>query len=226
VLGADLTGACVHGSLALGDYDSARSDVDLLAVCAAPLALADRAAIATGLAAAALPCPAAGGLEFSLITRAAAHDPDPAPAYELHGWDAEGRLRPDPGPGDPDLPLHYAVARACGIGVAGPPPAALFRAVDRRELLPRLAAEIDWAEAHASPAYRVLGACRASRLLDDDVICSKRAAAEWVLAQGPGPVVSAALAHHLAATASDDLDAAAVARFTAAVRSRLAAACK
>jgi hypothetical protein len=38
-------------------------------------------------------------------------------------------------------------------------------------------------------------------------------------------VVTAALAHHLAANASDDLDAAAVARFTEAVRDRLAAAC-
>jgi hypothetical protein len=226
VLGADLTGACIHGSLALGDYDPARSDVDLLAVCAAPLAAATRAALAAGLAADALPCPAAGGLEFSLITRAAARDPGPAPAYELHGWDGDGRLRPDPGPGDPDLPLHYAVARACGIRVAGPPPTALFRAVDRRELLPRLVGEIDWAEAHASPAYRVLGACRAWRLLNDDVISSKRAAAEWVVAQGPAPVVGAALAHHLAATASDDLDTTAVARFTASVRDRLEGACK
>jgi streptomycin 3"-adenylyltransferase len=225
VLGADITGVCVHGSLALGDYDPARSDVDLLAVCAAPLAAADREAIAAGLAASALPCPAAGGLELSLVTRAAALDPGPAPAYELHGWDGDGRLGPDPGPGDPDLPLHYAVARACGISVAGPAPAALFRAVGRRELLARLAAEIGWAEAHASPAYRVLGACRAQRVLDEDIICSKRAAAEWMLARDPAAVVTAALAHHLAANASDDLDAAAVARFTEAVRDRLTAAC-
>jgi hypothetical protein len=39
-------------------------------------------------------------------------------------------------------------------------------------------------------------------------------------------VVAAALAHHLAAAASDDLDAAAVARFTTAVSDRLTAACK
>jgi hypothetical protein len=72
----------------------------------------------------------------------------------------------------------------------------------------------------------VLGACRARRVLDEDVICSKRAAAEWMLAREPAPVVAAALAHHLAAAASDDLDAAAVARFTTAVSDRLTAACK
>ena len=65
----DLVGLYLHGSAALGDYHPDRSDVDLLAVCVAPLGDTARDTVAARLAADALPCPAAGGLEFSLITR-------------------------------------------------------------------------------------------------------------------------------------------------------------
>ena len=209
----------------LGDYHQARSDIDLLGVCTAPLSEREGAAIAARLSRDALPCPAGGGLEFSLITRLAARDPGPAPAYELHGWDEAGCLHADPGQGDPDLPLHFAVVRACGVTVLGPPPSEVFRAVPRRELLPRLSAELDWADANASPSYRVLAACRAWRLLDDDRICSKRAAAEWALEHGaPRDLVATVLDHHIAATAPADVDPGAVSDLVAAVRARLAAA--
>src|SRR6266487_2045672 len=105
-LGRDLIGLYLHGSATLGDYDTARSDIDLLAVCAAPLTAAVRDEVAARLGRDALPCPAQAGLEFSLITRAAALDTSAAPTYELHGWDADGRLRPAGDRGDPDLPRH------------------------------------------------------------------------------------------------------------------------
>jgi Domain of unknown function (DUF4111)/Nucleotidyltransferase domain len=222
MLGRDLVGLYLHGSAAFGDHHPDRSDIDLLAVCAAPLADATRLAVAASLSAAALPAPAEGGLEFSLITRSAAADPAPAPAYELHGWDDRGLLHPDDGRGDPDLPLHFAVVRACGVVVLGPKPDEVFRDVPRDELLERLVSELDWADANASPSYRVLAACRALHVLEEGRICSKRTAAEWALARGEAPaLVAAVLTHHVAATAATGLDAAAVAAFTADVRTRL-----
>src|SRR5262245_22674529 len=80
-LGSALVGAYLHGSAALGDYDPARSDIDILAVCAAPLDPGARARLAGALSRDALPCPASAGLEFSLVTHAAARDPAPAPAF-------------------------------------------------------------------------------------------------------------------------------------------------
>ncbi|MEP6641117.1 MAG: aminoglycoside adenylyltransferase domain-containing protein [Gaiellales bacterium] len=220
-LGRDLVGLYLHGSAALHDYHADRSDIDLLAVCATPLDEATRDAIAAQLAADALPCPAVA-LEFSLITRSAAVDPGPAPAYELHGWDAYGRLRPDPGPGDPDLPLHFAAIRAGGVVVLGPPPHDVFRDVARGELLPRLVAELDWADANPSVSYRVLTACRVLRVLAEGRMCSKRAAAEWVLERGDSPaLVATVLHHHIAATTPTGLDPKAVAAFTAGVRAHL-----
>jgi hypothetical protein len=221
-LGADLVGLYLHGSAALRDYHPGRSDIDLLAVCAAPLEEPVRRAVAAHLAADALPCPAAGGLEFSLITPAAAVDPASAPRYELHGWDAQGRLQADLGAGDPDLPLHFAAIVAGGTVVLGPPPAEVFRQVTRAELIPRLVAELDWADANASPSYRVLTACRALRVLADGQLCSKRTAAEWVLERGGSPpLVATVLHHHVAATSPKDLDPAAVAAFTTGVRTHL-----
>jgi hypothetical protein len=110
------------------------------------------------------------------------------------------------------------------VVVLGPPPGDVFRSVSRGELLPRLVAELDWADANASPSYRVLAACRAQRVLADGRICSKRAAAEWALEHGGAPrLVETVLAHHIAATSPTDLDPAAVAAFVAGVRARLRA---
>ena len=177
-------GLYLHGSATLGDYDPARSDIDLLAVCAAPLTAPLRDAIAARLGRTELPCPARAGLELSLITGAAALDTSAAPAYELHGWDADGRLRPDPGPGDPDLPRHFALVRDTGLGVVGPPAADVFRAVGRAELLTLAAAELAWAATHASPGTQVLTACRAWCLAEEGRFRSKFDAAEWAIAHG------------------------------------------
>jgi streptomycin 3"-adenylyltransferase len=220
-LDTDLVGLYLHGSATLGDYDPARSDIDLLAVCAAPLTAPVGADIAARLGREALPCPAQAGLEFSLITRAAALDASPAPAYELHGWDAEGRLRADPGAGDPDLPRHFALVRDTGVAVAGPPPADVFRAVGRAELVTLAASELAWTAAHASPGTQVLTACRAWCLAEEGRFRSKRAAAEWAIAHGAPPMlVTEVLADHIAARPSRP-DPAAVAAFTASVLKRI-----
>jgi hypothetical protein len=218
-LGRELIGLYLHGSAAFEDYHPDRSDIDLLAVCNTALAAADRPALAASLAAAALPCPAAGGLEFSLITQSAAVAPSTAPGYELHGWDSEGRLRPDDGRGDPDLPLHFAVVRARGVTVVGPPPHDVLREVPRGEILAMLAAQLDWADANASPSYRVLTACRALCFFAEGRICSKREAAEWALERGESAaLLTEVMAHHDAATSPIGLDPEIVAAYISTVR--------
>ncbi len=219
-LAADFVGLYLHGSAALGDYDPARSDIDLLAVCAAPLTAPVRDEIAAQLGRAALPCPAQAGLEFSLITRAAALDPSAAPPYELHGWDAQGRLRAGGDAGDPDLPRHFALVRACGVVVTGPPAADVFRAIGRTELRRLAADELAWAAAHASLSTQVLTACRVWCLAEEGRFRSKRDAAEWAIAHGgPEQLIAQVLADHIAARPARP-DPAAVAAFTASVLKR------
>jgi streptomycin 3"-adenylyltransferase len=219
-LGPALIGVYLHGSAALGDYDPARSDIDILAVCAAPLERGERAHLGAALGRDALPCPAARGLELSLVTQAAARDPARAPAYELHGWDEGGRVRPGEGRGDPDLPLHFAVVRQIGLAVHGPPAADVLREVPRDEQIGLVGDELDWAVGNASPSTQVLTACRAWALSVEGRFRSKRAAAEWTLRHGAPTVVAEVLADHRAARESHP-DAESVAAFVASVRTRL-----
>jgi streptomycin 3"-adenylyltransferase len=219
-LGRSLVGVYLHGSSVLADYDPARSDIDILAVCAAPLATGDRARLGAALGRDALPCPAEAGLEFSLVSRAAARGAARAPAYELHGWDHDGRVRPGDGRGDPDLPLHYAVVRQIGVAVHGPPPTDVLRAVPPAEQLGLVRDELDWAVANASASTQVLTACRAWGLAVDGRFRSKRAAAEWALRRGAPAVVAEVLGDHRAARESHPSPEA-VAAFVASVRTRL-----
>jgi streptomycin 3"-adenylyltransferase len=219
-LGSALIGVYLHGSAVFGDYDRARSDIDILAVCAAPLEANERTRLGTALGRDALPCPANAGLEFSLVTQDAARDPAPAPPFELHGWDEHGRVRPGEGRGDPDLPRHFAVVRQTGLVIHGQPAADVLRDVPLDEQLALAAGELDWAVGNASQSTRVLTACRAWALSVDGGYRSKRDGAEWALEHGAPAVVAEVLADHRAAKTSRP-DPEAVAAFVASVRTRL-----
>ena len=219
-LGPALIGVYLHGSAVFGDYDSARSDVDILAVCAATLEANERTRLGAALGRDALPCPADAGLEFSLVTQSAARDPGPAPAFELHGWGDDGRVRPGEGRGDPDLPRHFAVVRQTGVVIDGQPAADVLRDVPLDEQIGLVADELDRAVANASPSTQVLTACRAWALSVDGRYRAKRDGAEWVLEHGGPAVVAEVLADHRAARTSRP-NPEAVAAFVASVRTRL-----
>jgi Domain of unknown function (DUF4111) len=195
VLGPDLVGVYLHGSAVLGGWRAEVSDVDLLGVVTGPLPEPAKQAVAERLTDPALPCPAAHGLELSLITAATAGSPARLPPFELHVAFAPGTRRHREGfpvnlprtkvvdgsgqAGDPDLLLYVAVCRRSGRAVLGPPPAVVFAEPPRSWLLEATAAELRWAAGRATFAYQVLTACRAWRFLEDDVLASKVAAGAW-----------------------------------------------
>jgi hypothetical protein len=229
VLGPALVGAYLHGSVVLGGWSPSRSDIDLLAVASRPLDPREKQVIAARLQHPSLRCPGAG-LELSLVTAAVAADPPWLPPFELHvstGREvkvADGSTEP----GDPDLVLSFAVCHRSGVAVTGPPPAEVFTEPPRAWLLERAAEELRWALGHgASFAHRVLTACRAWRLLDEDVLDSKVGAGEWARPLLADPaVVDAALAaqRDLASMPTTRADLAAADRFVGQVLDRLAAA--
>ena len=183
-LGEDLVAAYLHGSAVLGGFRRERSDLDILALSRASLTDEQMARVADALAT--LPYPA-NGLEFSLMTAQEAAAPTlPAPRFELHvaagrshGQDrvVDGRGRR----GDSDLVLHFAVCRAYGLTLAGPPPGETLADIPDALVLTVMRDEIAWARGHASLEYLVLTSARVWLFAAERRIASKIAAGEWAL---------------------------------------------
>lgn len=188
--GGLLRAVYLHGSAALGGWVPGRSDIDLLAVTTEEpdATVLDR--LAQSLLTAAARCPGRD-LESSVVTSAAIARPAEPWPYLLHvagGPGLPGRVvRPDSGAGDPDLLIHYAVCRARGVSVYGPPARQVIGRIRRWPVLDYLAGELRWGAEHGSEAYAVLNACRALVYLTDDQIVSKIAGGETALSRGTGP---------------------------------------
>jgi hypothetical protein len=228
-LGAGLVGAYLHGSAVLGGWREDRSDVDVLAVCAAPVA--DTGALeelAAALSVRSLPCPAAGGLELGLMTRESAASAFAEPAFELDlTTSAAGdRATLGRGRGHADYLMHIAVCGQHGRALAGPPPEEVFADVPAGLLDATFAGELAWAAEHAPPAYQVLNACRAWRFATDRVLCSKVAGGEWALGRGADDAAVAAALETQQGGAETPIDPASLAALIARVTAELGEAAR
>ena len=202
-LGPDLIGVYLHGSLAMGAFTPGRSDIDMLAVCAAPLS-PDRST-ALGEVLDALPRPTSGGdLEFSLIAEAAVWAASAAPAFELHvsTHDEPSVVEGHDRLGDEDLALHFAMTRRRGRSLFGPDPVEMFAEPDRALLISAMRGDIEWAHSSgsagwgghdqpeaASMAYQVLNGARCLRFLETGDLGSKAEGAAWLERSAPDPDV-------------------------------------
>jgi streptomycin 3"-adenylyltransferase len=175
-------GCYLHGSAALGGWNPARSDVDLLLVVSAwtaPVSEAVAAAVTASVSA----CPGRG-LECSVVLADAARRPREPWPFLLHvnsSGDVVRRVDGRDAAGDPDLLMHYAVTRARGVAVAGPAVGETFGEVPRQQVLRYLHDELDWGLRHGAAAYAVLNALRAMRFARDGRLLSKVEAGEQAL---------------------------------------------
>lgn len=227
-LGDGLVGVYLHGSAALGGWHPERSDVDVLSVCAAPVPPREVEELAAALSVRSLPCPVESGLEFGLVTAASAAEPCAEPRFELDFTSsAAAGDRATSGhdrAGHADYLMHFAVCRAHGRTLAGPPPAEVFAEAPAALLDAAFADELRWGAEHASPAYRVLNACRAWRFAAGRELVSKLAGGEWALGRGEGDeAIRAALVHQRGGPARP-IDPALVAGLEARATAELGAA--
>jgi predicted nucleotidyltransferase len=204
LLGDRLVAVILHGSLVLGDYSPASSDVDLLAIVERPLTDDELAALAElGLARRGT----VAGIDLRVVTRAAAGEPTESPAMELyigvhHDHEPELLRRID---GERDLVAELSMVRVGGRSLVGPDPTAVVAAMPAEwvvaygdQVLERWQQLTDDAE-HA--ALMVLTACRIWRFAVEGVHCSKTEAARWALLQDPAlPAVEAALRRRIGDT--------------------------
>ncbi|HEX2378232.1 MAG TPA: aminoglycoside adenylyltransferase domain-containing protein [Gaiellales bacterium] len=183
-----LAGAYLHGSAALGGWHPERSDLDVLVVSAGPVAPDVLRALAEAVSVRALPCPVRRGLELGVVTAASAAAPCARPRFELDvSTSAAAGDRLTLGgdrPGHADYLMHFAVCRAAGRALAGPPPAEVFGEAPAELLDAAFADELAWAADNAPPAYRVLNACRAWCFAAERRLVSKAGGGEWALGRG------------------------------------------
>jgi len=227
-LGTGLVGGYLHGSAVLGGWHPERSDVDVLAVCAEPVAAGALGDLAAAVSVRSLPCPVPRGLELGVVTAASAATPCAEPRFELDLTSSAaagdvltlGHDRP----GHADYLMHVAVCRAHGRALAGLPPAEVFGEASPALLDAAFAAELAWAAANAPPAYRVLNACRAWCYAAERRIVSKVEGGEWALGRGADDeAIRAALAEQRGGAAAA-VDPAAVEALTARVTAELSGA--
>lgn len=172
MLGEQLTGVYLAGSLALDDFDPLRSDIDVALVVASSLDSGTKKSLAQALGHSTIPCPVRG-LELVTYTEAAAATVSRAPAFEMELNDGPGmdhRFTSDPlDRPTSDGTFWYAIDRDilhhAGRALTGPPAAEVFATIPDDELLPLLLEAMAWQLAHRSGAVgsdsdSVLNACR------------------------------------------------------------------
>jgi streptomycin 3"-adenylyltransferase len=182
-----LIGVYMHGSIALGDFGPS-SDLDVLVVTEGE---ADWTRLGALLLA---DCGHPRSLELSVVKATACARPSKPWPYLLHVNSSESRFNLDPGAGDQDLISHYAVTRAAGVVVTGPPPAHVIGSVSHDDLLGYFQRELQWASEHADERYTVLNACRATAYAREGLLLSKQDGGRWWVAEfGPDPLVEQAM---------------------------------
>jgi predicted nucleotidyltransferase len=184
VLSEGIVGVYLHGSLALGCFNPALSDIDVLVVTTRPLTSTVREALAPLLA-------ACGRIEISFLPESSLRPwRHPAP-YDLHfAWQRDRLL----GPGeDHDLAAHVTVARHAGVALLGPSPVDVFPEVPWEDYEDSL---LESCGEHGGRLYAVLSPARIWATLTERVVHSKASGAAWAIERAPEeyrPLLSQAL---------------------------------
>lgn len=233
-LGENLMGVYLHGSLAMGCFNPADSDIDLLVLVRDQLSAETRRDLARLLLDSSThPSP----LEISVLCR---QDLDPwryPTPYSFHyseDWreryeralaTATGNLWDSTPRFDEDLAAHITVTRQRGVCLWGEPIARALPDVPPEHYRASLLADMAWARERLEqyPVDSVLNACRVYAYLREGLIVSKVEGAAWGLGALPREhraVLAAALAAYQGEAGATPLDLGAVRAFTEYVRER------
>lgn len=216
VLGRDLVGIYLHGSLAMGGFNLRRSDLDLLVVTRNRLQSAARRSLSEAMIEVSRrPVP----IEMSVMTldhlRPWRH---PAP-YDFHfseSWRDRfvDALRTDDWWSDadrydPDLAAHVTVTRARGVCLWGDPIQTTFPIVPAEHMRASLAADLvgSLQTISSNSVYTVLNCCRSLAYLEAGVVLSKAEGGFWALGSTPiamAPVIRRAIEAYRSGDGTDD----------------------
>lgn len=214
LLGDDLTGIYLHGSLAMGCFHPHHSDIDLLVTIEKPLSIETKRWLSEMLLKSSM---APSPIEISILTWEHLHPwKHPAP-YDLHyseDWRAwlESDLATDAWRAwdtsdatDLDLAAHITVLHERGVVLLGPPISQMLPPVPREHYINSILADYRWARERIErdPVYGVLNMVRVLHYLVEGTVSSKEEAGRWameVLPDDVRTVVEVALARYRGAS--------------------------
>ena len=194
ILGDELVGVYLHGSAAMGCFNPAKSDLDLLIVVKNTMADDVKRRYMDMVLRLNEEAPAKG-LELSILRREdCANFVHPMP-YELHfsvahlEWyrkDPEDYIRNMKGV-DPDLAAHITILHHKGVTLWGASIRDVFAPVPRKDYLDSI--QQDVAEATEQilrdPVYTTLNLCRGMAFQREGLILSKEEGAQWGMGNLP-----------------------------------------
>jgi predicted nucleotidyltransferase len=196
ILNDDLRGVYLHGSLALGCFNPARSDIDLLVITHRPLSVDTKRRLAEEiLQRSNAPRP----LEISFLHSGQLRPWRYPTPYDFHfSEDWRARIQDDLQSGgwrrwndeekfDGDLAAHFTVTRQRGIRLWGESTASLIPVVPVEDYRESLLSDLVWARDRAVniPVYGILNHCRVYAYMAEGHIYSKQEGAHWALERSP-----------------------------------------
>ena len=234
-LSPHLVGIYLHGSLAIGCFNPAQSDVDVLALSDDRLSVQtkrDMARVLTRLSLSPYP------IEISILRKEGLEPWRHPTPYEMHySEDWRERYEDDLASGnwrnwnakeneDADLAAHVTITLHRGVRLAGAPIREVFPAVSREDYVASLLNDAHWAldRLAENPVYAVLNTCRVCAYLREGRILSKDEGGQWALEALPvihRPVLSAALHSYRGTGAAPPPDEVALQAFAEYMRTEL-----
>lgn len=206
ILGNNLVGVYVHGSLAFGCFRWDHSDIDLLVAVAAEPSLPQKEAMIQVLLDLTPSAPPKGFEMSVLLAKDCRHFRHPLP-FVLHFSNSYlAQCRQDLTAycqamhgADPDLAAHLTVLHAAGFAVCGPAVSELFDDVPAKAYWDSLWYDTQDAAEHIlqDPVYVILNLCRVLAYAKEGLILSKEQGGAWGvthLAASHVPLVKKALA--------------------------------
>lgn len=194
LLGENLVGIYLHGSLAAGCFQWEISDIDFLIVVKNALTVEKKIAVVEALYALREDAPPKG-FEMSVLLEKDCREMAYPMPYDLHyspRWtkeyekDARGFCERMNGV-DPDLTTHILTVHAFGAVIHGPNAARVFGRVKREDALSAIREDLAQAgeTIHENPVYYVLTLCRALAYAREGLVYSKKTGGEWAMANLP-----------------------------------------
>ena len=190
ILGDNLVGLYLHGSIAFGCYNPRQSDVDYIAVVREPLEAETRLWLLDAIYRLNRSAPPKG-IEMSVVLREhcqhfiyptpfllhfsnahrAAYERDPRSFCEtMHGTDM-------------DLAAHFTVIRHKGVALCGPPIQSVFGEVPWENYLDSILVDVSDAcdDVCHAPVYTILNLCRVCAAVEEKRVLSKAEGGAWGL---------------------------------------------